>query len=98
MHTGRAADDGRRPAVSVDRIERRGAATASPARARRIDGRPIGRYLFALAVYVGLAVVTLAEQRNVVVLNWVVGPLFPFILLYVIPKCAKCIARRMGPR
>jgi len=79
-------------------MERRGAATARPERTRRIDGRPIGPYLFVLAVYVGLAVVTLEEQRNVVVLNWVVGPLFPFIILYVIPECAKCIARRIGPR
>jgi hypothetical protein len=84
--------------VSVDRKERRAAATASPARARRVDGRPISRYLFVLAVYVVLAVVTLAEHHNVVVLNWIVGPLFPFITLYAIPECAKVIARRMGPR
>lgn len=84
--------------MSVDRKERRGAATASPARAWRGDGRLIARYLFVLAVYVVLAVVTLAEHRNVVVLNWIVGPLFPFIILYVIPECVSCIAKRMGPR
>ena len=85
-------------AVSVDRKDRRGAATASPARAWRVDGRLIGRYLFVLAVYVALAVVTLAEHRNVVVLNWIMGPLFLFIILYVIPECVRCLARRMGPR
>jgi hypothetical protein len=98
MRTRRADRDGPRRAVSVDRRERRGAATASPARAWRVDRRLITRYLFVLAVYVVLAVVTLAEHRNVVVLNWIVGPLFPFIVLYVIPECVKCIARRMGPR
>ena len=84
--------------MSVDQTERRGAAAASPEQARRVDGRLITRYLFVLAVYVVLAVVTLAEHRNVMVLNWIVGPLFPFILLYVIPESVKCIARRMGPR
>ena len=54
--------------------------------------------LFVLAVYVALAVVTLAEHRNVVVLNWIMGPLFLFIILYVIPECVRCLARRMGPR
>ena len=84
--------------MSVDRKERRGVATASPARAWRVDGRMMTRYLFVLAVYVAVAVVTLAEHHNVVVLNWIVGPLFPFIILYVIPECVKYIARRMGPR
>ena len=84
--------------MSVDRKERRGAATASPARAWRVDGRLITRYLFVLAVYVVCAVVTLADHRNVVVLNWIVGPLFPLIILYLIPECVRCIVRRMGPR
>lgn len=84
--------------MSVDRQERREAATASPARAWRVDTRLIARYLFVLAAYVGLAVVTLEDQRNVVVLNWIVGPLFPFIVLYAIPECVKWIARRTGPR
>jgi hypothetical protein len=79
-------------------VERREAATASPARAWRVDGRLIARYLFVLAAYVGLALVTLEEQRNVVVLNWIVGPLFPLIILYVIPESVKWIARRVGPR
>jgi hypothetical protein len=98
VRTRRTDHDGPRPAVSVDRKIRRGAATASPARAWHADARPITRYLFVLAAYVVLAVVTLAEHRNVLVLNWVVGPLFPFIILYVIPECVKGIARRMGPR
>jgi hypothetical protein len=58
----------------------------------------VGRYLFVLAVYVVLAVVTLAGHRNAVVLNWIVGPLFPFIILSVIPESVKRIARRLGPR
>jgi hypothetical protein len=81
--------------VSTDRIGP-GAATAITARPRRI-GRLIARHLSVLALYVLLAVVTLADHRNVLVLNWIVGPLFPFIVLYAIPECAKCIARRVGP-
>ena len=84
--------------MSVGRKERRGAATASPARARRVDGRLISRYLFVLALYVVLAVVTLAAHRNAVVLNWIVGPMFPFIILFAIPESVKWVARRRGPR
>ena len=60
--------------------------------------REIVRYLIALAVFVAAAVATLARHSNVVVLNWIVGPLFPFIALYAIPEGVKTIARRVAPR
>ena len=63
-----------------------------------VAGRQIGRYLTVLALYVALAVGTLGGHHNVVVLNWIVGPLFPVISLYVIPKAVLSVASRMAHR
>jgi hypothetical protein len=52
-------------------------------------------YLVALVVYVALALVTLSARDNVVLLNWIVGPLFPVIALYAVPTAAKSLATRL---
>ena len=43
----------------------------------------------ALVVYVGLGLLTRS-----VVLNWVVGPLFPLLALYLLPRAAGALVRR----
>lgn len=75
----------------VDRAASRpGAANAVPTR--------LGRYAMALALYVALAVATLGGHHNVVLLNWIVGPLFPFIALYVVPRGVGSVTGRRARR
>jgi hypothetical protein len=57
-----------------------------------------GRYAGALVLYVALAVTTLSLHENVVLLNWIVGPLFPLLVLYAIPSALRALARRLRPR
>lgn len=83
--------------VDVDEHREGAAASAVPA-SGAMERKQIGRYLIALALYVALAVATLAVHSNVFVLNWIVGPLFPFIALYAIPGGVRFIARRVAPR
>lgn len=47
------------------------------------------RYVLVFVVYVGLGVLTRS-----VVLNWIVGPLFPLLALYVVPKLARDLVER----
>ncbi len=49
----------------------------------------IGWYAAALAAYVVLGVLTKS-----VVLNWVVGPLFPLLVLYLLPRGVSALRRR----
>ncbi len=44
----------------------------------------IGWYAAALVAYVGLGLLTKS-----VVLNWVVGPVFPLLVLYVLPRLLR---------
>jgi hypothetical protein len=57
-----------------------------------------GGYLVALILYVALAVGSLSLRDNVVLLNWLIGPLFPVIVLYLVPTGAKALAKRIGSR
>jgi hypothetical protein len=57
-----------------------------------------GRYAGALVLYVGLAVATLSLHDNVLLLNWIVGPLFPVLVLYVIPTALRALVRRPRSR
>jgi hypothetical protein len=57
-----------------------------------------GRYVGALVLYVGLAVATLSLHDNVLLLNWIVGPLFPVLVLYVIPAALGALVRRLRSR
>ena len=58
----------------------------------------IGDYAGALVLYVALAVTTLSLHENVVLLNWIVGPLFPLLVLYAIPTALRALARRLRSR
>ena len=46
-------------------------------------------YVLAFAVYVVLGIATRS-----VVLNWIVGPLFPLIVLYLLPLAVRSLVRR----
>ena len=48
------------------------------------DRVPAYAYLVALAVYVALGLVARS-----LVLNWIVGPLFPMLVLYLIPRTMR---------
>ncbi len=50
---------------------------------------PVAAFVGALVVYVALGLVVKST-----VLNWIVGPLFPVLVLYVIPHAI----RRLGSR
>jgi len=56
------------------------------------DVRP-GWWLFALVLYVGLSFASLSWRDNVLLLNWIIGPLFPVVVLFVIPTVAKAAVR-----
>lgn len=51
---------------------------------------PTAAYAVLLAAYVALGLIT-----GVAVLNWVVGPLFPLLVLHVLPRAGRRIARRV---
>ena len=63
------------------------AAASEQLPARRI---PPVAYAVALVAYVALGLVV-----TVGVLNWVVGPLFPFVVLYVVPRGARALLNRL---
>ena len=46
-------------------------------------------YALAFAVYVVLGLLT-----GSVVLNWIVGPLFPLLALFVVPRLVRGVTRR----
>jgi hypothetical protein len=46
-------------------------------------------YVLAFVVYVVLGLLTRS-----VVLNWIVGPLFPLLFLYVVPRLAGDLIKR----
>ncbi len=46
-------------------------------------------FLFTLALYVALG-----YALKSIVLNWVVGPLFPLVTLYLIPAAARRVVGR----
>jgi hypothetical protein len=57
-----------------------------------------GGYLVALVLYVALSVGSLSLRDNVVLLNWLIGPLFPIFVLYVVPTGVKAAAKRWRSR
>lgn len=58
---------------------------AAPAR----DLRPVFAFAAALVIYIALGVTVKS-----VVLNWIVGPLFPVIVLYAVPAAVRRAGRR----
>lgn len=46
-------------------------------------------YVVAFLVYLALGLLTRS-----VVLNWIVGPLFPLIALYLVPRAVTALVRR----
>lgn len=75
-----------------------------------LDGAPVTRsvatnrdihwgwYLFSLVLYVALALTTLRLRDNVLLLNWIIGPLFPLVVLYLIPTAVRALIRRGSGR
>ena len=61
----------------------RGAEAGAHARSRLFVLSPAA-FVLALAVYVLLGVTV-----KTVVLNWIVGPLFPVLVLYLIPRLVR---------
>ena len=57
-----------------------------------------GGYLFALVLYVTLSVASLTLRDNVLLLNWIIGPLFPVVVLYAIPTAITALIRRLRAR
>jgi hypothetical protein len=57
-----------------------------------------GGYLLALILYVALSVGSLSLRDNVLLLNWMIGPLFPVVVLYLIPTGFKVLAKRLRSR
>lgn len=55
-----------------------------------------GWYVVALFLYGALALATLTLRDNVLLLNWIIGPLFPVVVLYAIPKGLKALAKRLA--
>lgn len=67
-------------------------------RGSEIDDVHWGWYLFALVLYVSLASASLSLRDNVLLLNWIIGPLFPVLVLYVIPTTARRLAGKRPRR
>lgn len=59
----------------------------------RSVGPPALAYVIALVVYIVLGVFAKS-----VVLNWIIGPLFPLLVLYLIPRAARAAGRRLARR
>lgn len=57
-----------------------------------------GRHALALFVYVALSLATLTVRDNVVLLNWVVGPLFLVTALFAVPSVFRAASRRLRSR
>jgi hypothetical protein len=57
-----------------------------------------GGYLLALILYVTLSVGSLSLRDNVLLLNWMIGPLFPVVVLYLIPTGVKVLTKRLRSR
>ncbi|NEE00285.1 hypothetical protein [Phytoactinopolyspora halotolerans] len=66
------------------------ASEATPAPQVRI---PVGWYVAALALYLVIAYFT-----KTVLLNWVMGPLFLLLTLYLVPTAAAVVRRRLTAR
>jgi hypothetical protein len=58
---------------------------------RASDRKAAVTLAFTLIFYVALGV-----SGKTFVLNWIIGPLFPFIVLYVIPRTYRRVTR--GPQ
>jgi len=71
---------------------RSGVADVAEGAATDDDVHP-GWYVFALVLYVALSFASLSLRDNVVLLNWIIGPLFPVFVLYVVPTAVKALAR-----
>jgi hypothetical protein len=52
-------------------------------------GPRLWHYVLALVAFVALGLLTRS-----VVLNWIVGPLFPLLFLYVVPRAVAGVVRR----
>lgn len=74
-------------------VRERGAEPAAGTAPVPRDVHPIW-YVVALAVYVGLSLASLSLRDNVLLLNWIIGPLFLVVLLYVIPTGVRALVRR----
>jgi uncharacterized membrane protein len=66
---------------------------STPTRARERSDISWIWYLAALTVYVGLSL-----WLKVALLNWIIGPLFPLIVLYVIPTALRRVFGSRGRR
>ncbi|AYY13066.1 hypothetical protein EF847_10520 [Actinobacteria bacterium YIM 96077] len=61
--------------------------------ARRKDGIPASWYVIALVVYV-----TIGYFTKSVLLNWIMGPLFLLVMLYIIPTVIRGIVTKARTR
>jgi len=52
-----------------------------------------GLYALAAVLYIGLGV-----MARTVVLNWIVGPLFPFLVVYFVPRRIRLWRARRSSR
>ncbi|MBA3984738.1 MAG: hypothetical protein H0X61_14575 [Acidimicrobiia bacterium] len=50
-------------------------------------------YLLALLLYIAMALASLSLRDNVLLLNWIIGPLFPLVVLYLVPTWGRRLAR-----
>ena len=57
-----------------------------------------GWYVVASLLYGALALATLSLHDNVLLLNWIIGPLFPVIVLFAIPTGGEGAQRRVRAR
>jgi hypothetical protein len=85
-------------ADDIDEVDESAAAGGDASASSPLPREAWGRYLVALIFYVALSVATLSLRDNVVLLNWIIGPLFPVVVLYVIPTGVKALVRRWWAR
>ena len=56
------------------------------------------QYAFSFVLYVALSVANLALRDNLLLLNWIVGPLFPLVVLHAIPTGVRTLRARLAAR
>lgn len=65
----------------------------APAPAPREGSETAVRYAAALILYIAIGYFTKSA-----VLNWIVGPLFPLLVLYLLPRASDLVRGRRDPR
>jgi hypothetical protein len=53
-----------------------------------------GRYGLTLVAYIALSIASLRLRDNLILLNWIVGPLFPLVVLVAVPAAARRLTHR----